>query len=153
MEGNLATEEGKGVIPRAVEAIFDQLRDPKYSSYTVHAQYLEIYNEELTDLLVDEDPKPVATPRPNSSGAKSGAAEPAQAYGAKLMIAEEPPKKEGDRGRVHVHNLSSHKVLTANDVLHLIRLAQQRRHALRRHLLRQRHPGRELGTVGGDHDR
>ena len=127
MEGNLATEEGKGVIPRAVEAIFDQLRDPKYSSYTVHAQYLEIYNEELTDLLVDEDPKPVATPRPNSSGAKSGAAEPAQAYGAKLMIAEEPPKKEGDRGRVHVHNLSSHKVLTANDVLHLIRLAQQRR--------------------------
>jgi kinesin family protein 11 len=127
MEGNLATEEGKGVIPRAVEAIFDQLRDPKYSSYTVHAQYLEIYNEELTDLLVDEDPKPVATPRPNSSGTKSGAAEPAQAYGAKLMIAEEPPKKEGDRGRVHVHNLSSHKVLTANDVLHLIRLAQQRR--------------------------
>ncbi len=125
MEGNLASEEGKGVIPRAVEAIFDQLKDAKYSSFQVNAQYLEIYNEELTDLLLEDDPsaRPLTTPRP-LTGAKGGAGDAAP---AKLLIAEEPPKKEGDRGRVHVHNLSTHKVERVEDVLRLIQRAQQRR--------------------------
>lgn len=75
MEGDLNSEEFKGIIPRAVEvrsrgifgkvakqlltpwlvlaqAIFDRLGDKgKYVSSNVKASYLEIYNEELSDLL------------------------------------------------------------------------------------------------------
>ena len=36
------------------EAIFEQLRKPQYSSHSVLASYLEIYNEELSDLLIEE---------------------------------------------------------------------------------------------------
>ena len=120
MEGNLVSEEGKGVIPRAVEAIFDQLSNPKYSEYTVSAQYLEIYNEELSDLLLDDSASVPATPRVGSN--KGAEAKPAE-----LKVVEEPPKKQGERGRVHVHNLSVHKVGKAEDVLRLIQRAQQRR--------------------------
>ena len=53
MEGDVSDPEQKGVIPRAVEEIFDQLRTAKYSASAVSASYLEIYNEELRDLLSD----------------------------------------------------------------------------------------------------
>ena len=54
MEGNLTIDEEKGVIPRAVESIFHRLgNSDKYSEFSVSASYLEIYNEEMTDLLVE----------------------------------------------------------------------------------------------------
>jgi kinesin family protein 11 len=57
MEGDLNSEEQQGVIPRAAQAIFDLLADPKYRDSEVTASYLEIYNEELSDLLVDDSTK------------------------------------------------------------------------------------------------
>ena len=54
MEGDVMDPNEKGVIPRSVEAIFDRLgHKDKYSEFSVSASYLEIYNEELTDLLVE----------------------------------------------------------------------------------------------------
>ena len=67
MEGDLSSDEQKGVIPRAVERIFEQLRedapatgapdDPSRSDLpgnsSVKISYLEIYNEELRDLLTE----------------------------------------------------------------------------------------------------
>jgi hypothetical protein len=53
MEGDLSNSENQGVIPRAAQAIFDQLSDPKFRDSEVTASYLEIYNEELSDLLVE----------------------------------------------------------------------------------------------------
>ena len=91
MEGDLRDEQGKGVIPRAVEAIFEQLKTSKYTSSHVMASYLEIYNEELSDLLHMGPPGPAvtATPRP---GAK-----PADADLPKLQLVEEAPKKKDQR--------------------------------------------------------
>lgn len=49
------TLSGKaGVIPRAIKQIFDTLRGK--TDYTVKVSFLELYNEEITDLLaVGED--------------------------------------------------------------------------------------------------
>lgn len=40
-----------GVIPRAFDHIFDQIAVTEGTKYLVHASYLEIYNEEVRDLL------------------------------------------------------------------------------------------------------
>jgi kinesin family protein 11 len=54
MEGDISCDDNKGVIPRAVQAIFDKLEQPKYLSSDVSVSFLEIYNEDLTDLLSNE---------------------------------------------------------------------------------------------------
>ncbi|XP_068341884.1 kinesin-like protein KIN-5B [Pyrus communis] len=53
--GNLPTEAG--VIPRAIRQIFDTL-EAQDADYSVKVTFLEIYNEEITDLLApDENPR------------------------------------------------------------------------------------------------
>ena len=54
MEGDLSNPDMYGVIPRSAQAIFERLKKPDYSSHTVKCSYLEIYNEELCDLLADD---------------------------------------------------------------------------------------------------
>ncbi len=46
---NPATQ--RGIIPRAFEHIFEAIATTENSKYLVHASYLEIYNEEIRDLL------------------------------------------------------------------------------------------------------
>ena len=55
MEGDLASPENYGVIPRAAEHIFDKINDPSYISSAVLISCLEIYNEELRDLLTEDE--------------------------------------------------------------------------------------------------
>eukprot|EP00948_MAST-09A_sp_MAST-9A-sp1_P003312 g3312.t1 len=64
MEGDVSSSasssvndnQHRGVIPRACQAIFNNLQDENvYSSFNVFASYLEIYNEELADLLKDAE--------------------------------------------------------------------------------------------------
>jgi len=55
MEGDLSDPVRYGVIPRTTDAIFNALRKKKYKSYKVTCSYLEIYNEELSDLLAYPD--------------------------------------------------------------------------------------------------
>lgn len=43
-----------GVIPRAVRQIFDTL-EAQNADYTMKVTFLELYNEEVTDLLASED--------------------------------------------------------------------------------------------------
>lgn len=52
MTGDIADElsAGAGVIPRAIHQIFGYL-DGIASEYSVKCSYLELYNEEITDLL------------------------------------------------------------------------------------------------------
>lgn len=52
MEGQFDDAEQRGIIPRSVHLIFQQLEDKKVD-FSVKASYLEIYNEELGDLLDD----------------------------------------------------------------------------------------------------
>jgi hypothetical protein len=54
MEGELHDPNLFGVIPRSTAAIFSELEhNPEYVSSTVYCSFLEIYNEELCDLLVE----------------------------------------------------------------------------------------------------
>lgn len=55
MEGDIMDENKKGLIPRSMTALFDRLNSPvqQFIAYEVSCSYLEIYNEELTDLLFD----------------------------------------------------------------------------------------------------
>ena len=54
MEGSLSSPDNHGLIPRSAHTIFEALKKPEYSSYTVTCSYLEIYNEDLGDLLSDD---------------------------------------------------------------------------------------------------
>ncbi|CAJ0929234.1 unnamed protein product, partial [Mesorhabditis belari] len=49
--GNWKTDPNLGIIPRAMEHIFDTLEAEGVEEYCVRVSYLEIYNEELFDLL------------------------------------------------------------------------------------------------------
>uniref|UniRef100_A0A1I7XTM8 Kinesin motor domain-containing protein n=1 Tax=Heterorhabditis bacteriophora TaxID=37862 RepID=A0A1I7XTM8_HETBA len=44
-------DEKTGIIPRAVEHIFEELEQSRTEEYSVRVSYLELYNEELYDLL------------------------------------------------------------------------------------------------------
>ncbi|OII73340.1 kinesin-like boursin [Cryptosporidium ubiquitum] len=50
---NMELTEHAGIIPRAVQLIFERL-ESQHTEYGVRVSYLEIYNEELSDLLSDE---------------------------------------------------------------------------------------------------
>ena len=52
MEGQIDNPELKGIIPRAVEHIFETLDARKETEYSVKVSFLELYNEQLEDLLV-----------------------------------------------------------------------------------------------------
>ncbi|KAK4759636.1 hypothetical protein SAY87_022767 [Trapa incisa] len=59
MEGGMRNKAGElpaeaGVIPRAVRQIFDTL-EAQNADYSMKVTFLELYNEELTDLLSPED--------------------------------------------------------------------------------------------------
>jgi kinesin family member 11 len=50
MEGDIHSEENAGIVPRAVKSIFEQL-DAAKVEFTIRVSFLELYNEELQDLL------------------------------------------------------------------------------------------------------
>jgi kinesin family protein 11 len=59
MEGDIHSEENAGIVPRSIKSILEKL-DAKGVEYTVRVSFLELYNEELQDLLttsVDKDKK------------------------------------------------------------------------------------------------
>ena len=57
MEGQIDDPELKGIIPRAVEHIFETLDARKETEYSVKVSFLELYNEQLEDLLVKKFPE------------------------------------------------------------------------------------------------
>ncbi|GAA0170189.1 microtubule binding motor protein [Lithospermum erythrorhizon] len=57
---NIVLPPGAGVIPRAVKQIFDTL-EGQHAEYSVKVTFLELYNEEITDLLALEDISKVST--------------------------------------------------------------------------------------------
>lgn len=58
MEGAIDNPEYCGLIPRASTGIFDLLSHEKFIESSVKVSYLEIYNEELCDLLTPQDNAP-----------------------------------------------------------------------------------------------
>lgn len=56
MQGVSSPPAQRGIIPRAFEHIFEAIATSKGTKFIVHASYLEIYNEDIHDLL-GKDPK------------------------------------------------------------------------------------------------
>jgi hypothetical protein len=56
MEGRPDPPSLRGVIPNSFQHIFDYVSNSRDAQYLVRASYLEIYNEEIRDLL-SKDPK------------------------------------------------------------------------------------------------
>ncbi len=51
MQGVKDPPTQRGIIPRSFEHIFETIDSSENMKYLVHASYLEIYNEEIRDLL------------------------------------------------------------------------------------------------------
>jgi len=51
MLGQPNDEQNSGLIPRAFKHIFQNLQSASQKQYLVRASYIEIYNEEIKDLL------------------------------------------------------------------------------------------------------
>lgn len=72
---SISTEQ-KGIIPRAMSSLFSTMNSPKFKSqkFAIKVSFIEIYNEELIDLLadysavMDEDCRPRVTIREDSKG-------------------------------------------------------------------------------------
>lgn len=56
MEGEIMDDAMAGIVPRAVRLILEKL-DASKAEYTVRVSFLELYNEELQDLLVEPGDK------------------------------------------------------------------------------------------------
>ncbi|KAL5272625.1 hypothetical protein ACHWQZ_G000735 [Mnemiopsis leidyi] len=57
MQGNPADPEQRGVIPNSFQQIFEHINQTKGIQYLVRASYLEIYQEEIRDLLSKDTKK------------------------------------------------------------------------------------------------
>lgn len=112
MEGSLEHPDLFGVIPRAAGAIFEELNreEKSYEDYKVFCSYLEIYNEELCDLLTESNP----------SQANSAPRSPKRSGTQKLEI------MEGKNGPF-CRGLSEQEVQSAEDLLEIMQKAQTTR--------------------------
>jgi len=118
MEGNLSSPEHYGIIPRSAQAIFEALKKPEFVSHNVVCTYLEIYNEELGDLLSDD--VSVTTTSLSSSTPMKGGNRSSADTGKKIDI------MNGKTG-TFVRGLTEREVHSASDVLALMQRAQQSR--------------------------
>ena len=51
MEGVLDKNDLKGIIPRTIESIFNSINQMSNQQFLVQVSFVEIYNEEVRDLL------------------------------------------------------------------------------------------------------
>ncbi|OIT08625.1 PREDICTED: kinesin-like protein KIN-5D isoform X2 [Nicotiana attenuata] len=104
-EKNGEFHKNAGVIPRAVQQIFDILECQK-AEYTMKVAYIEIYNEEITDLLsLDEESKSI----------------------------EEKPRKplalmEDGKGAVFIRGLEEVAVSTADEIYKILEKGSVNKH-------------------------
>lgn len=118
MEGDLSSPVQYGIIPRSAEAIFDAVSKPDFQQTRVTCSYLEIYNEDLGDLLLVEDSDDQST---SSSGKRPT---PSKRNMKKKIVKLEI--LEGAEGPF-CRGLTEVEVQSAADVLSLMQRAQQYR--------------------------
>jgi kinesin family protein 3/17 len=54
MEGDIKSNEFKGIIPRSFEMIFNLIKATYNTNYLIRVSFLELYNEEIRDLLTKQ---------------------------------------------------------------------------------------------------
>jgi kinesin family protein 3/17 len=115
-----------GVIPRAAEYLFGEMykaADEGNLSYKVKASFVQIYNENLYDLLKESSTQN-ADNKGSSSFAKTGDRN-------QLKIRETPkPRRKGslgDQHEVYISGLSEFRVQTEEDVMQLVEVGTKNR--------------------------
>ncbi|KNE98926.1 hypothetical protein PSTG_07771 [Puccinia striiformis f. sp. tritici PST-78] len=101
------SEKEDGIMQRAIEDVFDLIEQDQDREYVVRASYLEIYNEQLRDLLATDRPAPLST-----NGSSN----------------QHIPKVHEDRqGRIFVRPLVSTPCAEPEDVMRLLLSGESRR--------------------------
>ena len=115
MQGNRASAKNNasrngvdGITHMAARDIFATIAADPQHSYAVRVSFLEIYNEEVRDLLVAAD-------------GKSGAAGAGGQRGQQATLAVREDPKAG----VFVENLTSHRVYNLDTLLHYLNLGEK----------------------------
>jgi len=104
----IGSEKEDGIMQRAIEDVFDLIEQDQDREYVVRASYLEIYNEQLRDLLASERPLPATSTGP--------------------AINQNLPKVHEDRqGRIFVRPLVSTPCADPEDVMKLLLSGESRR--------------------------
>ncbi|MCD7452807.1 Kinesin- protein 11 [Datura stramonium] len=123
-EKNGEFHKNAGVIPRAVQQIFDILESQK-AEYTLKVAYIEIYNEEITDLLsLDEESKSI----------------------------DEKPRKplalmEDGKGAVFIRGLEEVKVSTADEIYKILEKGSANKHTAETHLNKQSNRSHSIFSI------
>jgi kinesin family member 11 len=123
MQGDLGTTPlgnpvaTAGMIPRALLRLFKQLEESG-ADYSVKISYIELYNEELRDLLASDLAAPVGSSQPMSMG--SGSSRDVTAGGLKIF---DDSSKRG----VLIQGLEEIPVKSATDALALLVKGSDRR--------------------------
>src|SRR5579863_1482937 len=108
---------GAGMIPRVLVRLFSQLEESG-ADYSVKISYIELYNEELRDLLASDLAAPVGSSQPMSMG--SGSSRDVAAGGLKIF---DDSSKRG----VLIQGLEETPVKSATDALALLVKGSDRR--------------------------
>lgn len=101
-----------GIIPRTLHKLFLHLEN-NVADYSVKVSFIELYNEELRDLLVSDFREPSSSTQPMGA-ARTGAAE--------LKIFDDPNKKG-----TFIQGLEEAHVRDAQDAVKLLRKGSERR--------------------------
>ncbi|PWA73788.1 kinesin motor domain-containing protein [Artemisia annua] len=109
--------EDVGVIPRAVEQLFDTL-EAQNAEYSMKVTYIELYNEEITDLLAPEEKskKPIS-----------------------LM--------EDGKGAVFMRGLEEELVCSADEIYHILEKGSARKHTAETLINTQSNRSHSLFTI------
>ena len=105
-----------GMIPRVLFHLFHQL-ESSVTDYSVKISYIELYNEELRDLLPDDLAAPAGSAQPMGMGAAKDSSNRVE-----LKIFDDSSKKG-----VHIQGLEEISVKSMSDALALLTRGSERR--------------------------
>ena len=103
----MGDDDEPGIIPQAVSEVFEYIRADPGREYLLRISYLEIYNENLHDLLA----KPASLPLPGTASSSASSSSSAKGKERELRLLEDKEK-----GRIVVANLTEEVISNGKDV-------------------------------------